>query len=237
MNGIERRQFEMLVRVRNFGNTHATLFASPAARETVAGIGTAIDDLTTTDMKKMSASASARADRKAIARRALTDLLQNMTLLAKNLRAEGREMPGFALPPSRSDVSLITAGRQFAVDAGPFEADFAGHGMGFAYIAAITTAFEAAVHDQGMSRTEHVAAKARIRDLLASAIRGVRRLDLIVGNDLRHDNVVQTQWKQLRRLEDPRGPRNGGQADTAAAGAGDAPAAAPAAETPAPQPA
>ena len=75
--------------------------------------------------------------------------------------------------------------------------------------------------------TGHVAAKARIHDLLAAALRGVRRLDLIVDNGLGHDNVVQAQWKQLRRLEDPRGPRSVGPPET--------PAPADDANTPAPQ--
>src|SRR5215212_10270295 len=101
MTGIERRQFEMLVRVRNFGNTNRALFASsPVAQQTFAAVGTAIDDLAATDMKKMSASASARAGRKVAARRALLDVLQKVNQLARNLRAEGRPLPPFDLPPS-----------------------------------------------------------------------------------------------------------------------------------------
>ena len=221
MNGIERRQFEMLGRVRTYGTTHHTLFASsPVAQQTFAAVGAAIEDLAATDMKKMSASASARAGRKAAARGELIDLLQKINQLARNLRAEGRPMPPFDLPASRSALALLTAGRQFAVDAAPFEAEFSGHGMGPAHMAATTAAFEAAVNDQGMSRTEHVAAKARIHDLLTAAIRGVRRLDLIIDNDLGHDNVVQASWKQLRRLEDPRGSRGSAEPETPAAADG-----------------
>lgn len=217
MTANERRQFEMLVRVRNFGNTNRPLFtASPAALETLAAVSAAIDDLTATDMRKMSASASARADHKRAARRTLIDLLQKVSQLARNLRAEGRTLPAFDLPASRSELALLTAGRQFAVDAAPFEAEFGGHGMAPRHIAATTTALETAVNDQGTSRTDHVAAKARIHDLLTAAVRGVRRLDLIVDNDLGHDNVVQAQWTQLRRLEDPRGSRGTGQSDTPA---------------------
>ena len=230
MTGRERRQYEMLVRVRNFGETNRALFdSSPVAQQTFATVGAAVAELAATDMKKMAASASARADRKAAARKALIDLLQDVVQLAKNLRAEGRTLPPFDLPPSKSDLALLTAGRQFAVDASPFDADFSGHGLGPAQITRTTSAFETAVNDQGMSRSEHVAAKARIRDLLIAAIRGVRRLDLIVENDLGRDNVVQAQWRQLRRLEDPRGPRNSSESP--------APAPAPAddAGTPTPQ--
>jgi hypothetical protein len=217
MTGIERRQFEMIVRVRNFGNTNQALFSSsPVAQQTFAAVSTAIDDLGATDMRKMSASVSARAGRKKAARQALIDVLQKACQLARNLRAEGRAMPAFDLPASKSALALLTAGRQCAVDAIPFEAEFTGHGMSPQFIAATTSAFEAAVNDQGMSRTEHVAAKAKIHDLLQAAIRGVRRLDLIVANDLGRDNVVQAQWKQLRRLEDPRGPRGAAEPETPA---------------------
>jgi len=79
-----------------------------------------------------------------------------------------------------------------------------------------------------------VAAQARIRDLLTAATRCVRRLDLIVRNELGHDNVVQAQWKQLRRLEDPRGSRTASEPATAAPanGAGTPP---PGGNTPEPQ--
>ena len=214
MTGKERRQFEMLVRVRTFGQTNAALFAAlPVAQQTFAAVATAVDDLTTADMKKMSATTASRADRRALARGTLIDLLQRCALLARNLRAEGREVAGFALPASRSDVSLITAGRQFSLDAAPLEAEFTGHGMSPAHILAVTTAFEGTVTDQGHSRTERVAARTRIRNLITAAIRGVRRLDLIIANELGGDEVVQAQWAQLRRLDGTRSARNGAETD------------------------
>jgi hypothetical protein len=212
MTGIERRKYEMLVRVRNFGETNRALFeSSPVAQQTFLVVGAAIDDLGAADMRKMAASASARADRRETARKALRELLQNVAQLARTLRAEGRTLPAFDLPRSKSAVTLLTAGRQFAVDVKPFDADFAGHGMGAAQIASTTSAFEQAMNTQGTSRGEHVAARAHIRGSVAAAIRSVRRLDLIVANDLRDNHVIQAliqaQWKQLRRLEDPRTSR------------------------------
>jgi hypothetical protein len=205
MTGTERRRYEMLVRVRNFGHTHTSLFASsPAAQQTFAALDATIDELTTTDGRKLSARASARADRKAAARRALKELLQGVSVLTRSLSAEGRPMPAFELPVSRSDVSLLSAGRQFAIDTAPIEADLNAHGMGPARIGATTDAFAAAVSDQGMSRSEHVRSTARISELLASARRAVRRLDLVINDVLGHDHPVQAEWTQLRRLEGAR---------------------------------
>ena len=51
MTGIERRQYEMLVRVRNFGEANRALFEpSPVAQQAFASVGAAIAELTTTDM-------------------------------------------------------------------------------------------------------------------------------------------------------------------------------------------
>jgi len=66
-----------------------------------------------------------------------------------------------------------------------------------------------------------VAARAHIRGQVAAAVRAVRRLDLIIANDLRGNDVIQAQWKQLRRVEDPRGTRG------ASGSGGDSPATPP----------
>ena len=227
MTGIEKRQYEMLVRVRNFGDANRGLFAaSPVGQQLFAAVATSVSELAASDMKKMVAAAAASGDRKAVTRRGLVELLRHGVRLADALRAEGQPLPAFALPESQSDLALLTAGRQFAVDVAPFESDFAGHGMSAAHIGQTIAAFDAAMNDLVTSRTEGVAAAARIRDLLAAARRSVRRLDVIVANDLGHNNVVQAQWKQLRRLERVRAPR--ASADPPLAPVSDDAAAAPA---------
>jgi len=209
MNGIERRQYEMLVRVRNFGETNHTLFeSSPVAQEMFTAVGAAIDDLGAADVKKMAASASARARNRETTRTALRQLLQNVGQLAKTLTAEGRALPAFDLPRSKSAVALLTTGRQFAEAVQPFDAEFAGHGLGAAHIVSTTAAFEDALKVQGVGRSEHVVVSKRIGELFAGAMRCVRRLDVIVATDL-HDGAIQAEWKRLRHLEDARLSRGG----------------------------
>ena len=208
MNAKETRQYEMLLRVQDFGNTHRESFAgSSVAQQAFAAVGRAIDDLTTTDMRKMSASISARAGRKAEAREALTDVLLKVSQLVKVLRARGQTTPPFEFPETRSDQALLTAGRQFARDAAALEAEFTGHGMAPTHIAGVTAGFEIAARDRGMSRADHTAARTRIQELLSSALLEVRRLDLIIGNELAGDKVIQAVWRQARRIENPRKPR------------------------------
>ena len=208
MNATEKRQYEMLLRLRDFSNSHRDLFASsPVAQEAFAAVNTAIDALTETDLLKLSASVAARGDRKAVARRALNDVLMKVSELARVLRAQGQTMPTFALPASRSDQSLLTAARQFARDAASFEEAFNGHRVGSKVIADAAAAFESATRDRGMSRAEHTAARTRIHDLLAAAILNVRRLDVLVDSELAGDNAIRAVWKQARRVESARGPR------------------------------
>ena len=195
-----RRQYELLVRVSEFAVAYAHVFSeSGAGRAALAAIRAAVEELAATDMVKLEASISARADRLSAARKTLTDLLLKVSQLARVLRATGRAVPPFELPLSRSDQSLLTAARQFARDAAGLEAEFAGHGMGSEVITKVATAFDAAVRDRGTKRADHVAANARIHDLLTAALRDVRRLDLIVLNELGADNVLTARWKQTRR--------------------------------------
>jgi hypothetical protein len=224
MNANERRQYEMLLRVRDFGNNYSASFSqSGAAQQTFAAVNRLLGDLTDTATRKMSASLAARATRKRAARKALTDLLLKSSQLAKLLRGQRRTTPPFELPRSRSDQALLTAGRQFARDAAALDPEFTAHGMPVKLLADTTAAFEAAVRDRGMSRSDHTAAAARIRELLAEAVNEARRLDLIVSNELAGDTVVEAVWKQARRVEDTRGPRTprpdqpAGEADADAA--------------------
>src|SRR4051812_21988493 len=221
MENRQRRQYEMLLRVRDFGDTHRALFSpASAAPQTFTTLGAAIDELTAADVKKQAASASARAGRKDEARRALADVLTKVSLLARVLRAGGRAVPPFALPNSKSDQVLLTTGRQFANEMPALDAEFTGHGLGSARIAEATAAFEAAVRDRGMERADHVAARTRIQDLLASALRDVRRLDLMVSTDLQADTVSQAVWQQARRGGGTRGGRARGGAGNPGAAAG-----------------
>ena len=55
---------------------------------------------------------------------------------------------GFALPASRSDQALLTAGRQFTQETMAFEKEFSGHDIGPAEITAVTGANVLRVLDQ-----------------------------------------------------------------------------------------
>jgi hypothetical protein len=205
MNSTQRRQYEMLLRVREFGNTHRDhLTASTSALEIFAAVNTAIDELTTAAMRKRAASQSAQAAETRAARKALIDLLQNAAHLVKVLRAEGRPIPPFSLPASKSDQALLIAGRQLAVDAATHGADFTGHALSPAYITEITTALETAVNARETNLADHTASQAQLREVISGAVRQVRKLDVIVRTELAHDPAALAVWEQARRTKEPR---------------------------------
>ena len=211
MHKKQRRQYEMLLRVRDFGKTHGHAFSSSGmGPEVFVSISAAVDELAATALAKVSAAGAARADHKRRARRDLAQLLGKVSQLAHVLRARGQTVPVFALPASRSDLEVLTVARQFARDAAALEVDFRGHGMGSSAIAAAADAFERAMRDRTKECADHVAALARTKDILAGALLDVRRLDLIVDNELRNDAVTTAVWKQARRVCAVKGARAGG---------------------------
>jgi len=160
MNAIQRRQYQMLLRLREFGNTNRELFAtSTVAQEAFGSLNAAVNELTVSDLLKMTASASARGSRKKEARKALLEVM----------------------------VRVITD---------------------------LSTRLETALRDRGMNQADRTAANTRINDVLSAVLLNVRRLDLIVDSELAGNNALRAVWKQARRIEAARGPRNGGAADT-----------------------
>ena len=118
-------------------------------------------------------------------------------------------MPPFEPAASKSDLAVLTTARHFASDVAAADAEFSAHGLGPRVIAEAAARFEAAIQDRGTGRADHTAARVRIHVLLSSALLDVRRLDLLVENELADDDVIQTVWKQARRVDDPRRRRRG----------------------------
>ena len=231
MNAGQRRQYEMLVRLQDFGNTNRDLFAaSPVAQGAFAFVDTAVTELAATDQRKHSASAAARNGRKALARKALTDTLMKVCTFARVLRSRGVAVAEFEMPLSKSDQTLLTAARQFAQDAVPLEAEFNGLGIGPKVIGETAAAFDKAVRDKGMKRADHTAARTRIRDLLATAALNVQELDLIVDHELPADSPLRAVWKEVRRVLSPRASRG----STTTPAEAPAPTPEPSAEAPVP---
>jgi hypothetical protein len=209
MNANERRQYEMLVRVRDFGTAHGQLFpAATVAGETFAAVDAAIKELDAQELAHLAASVSARAQRKDTARQALLDRLQAIVQTARVLRHDDASLiQQFEVPAPASDQTLVNTGRKFARDAAALGPQFIAHGMPAAFIAelnALVDGFETALRDRGLGREARRAAGLRTKAALASGMDAVRRLDAIVTNHLTDDAVATALWERERRVAYPK---------------------------------
>jgi hypothetical protein len=209
MNATERRQYEMLLRVRDFGDSFGKRFpATSVAPANFAAVAAAIKELDAQDVAHMAASLSARAQRKDVARQALLARLQAISQTARVLRQDKSGLvEQFEVPGSASDQTLLTTGRKFLRDAGALSTEFISHGMPETFVTDLNTlvdTFERALRDRGLGREARHAARLSTSALLASGVAAVRSLDAIVNNYLGDDEVTRTVWKRERRVVYPR---------------------------------
>ena len=227
MTRIERRRYDMLIRLRNFGASHAQLFPDTSpAHAAFAVIATEVDLLESLDVAERSASQAARVARKAAARQALADTLVRAGSTARVLaRANATVDAQIDLPLPNDDLLLLTLARQFAASAAPSATQFAAHGIPLAEVDERVAAFEQALHERGMRRNDRIKARAEIAASFQRAMDAVDVLDVTVANVFTADPVALAVWKHDRRVGYPR--------SHAAASKPELPAAAPASE---PQP-
>ena len=248
MNVVETRQYEMLVRVCNFGDAHRDLFpGSSLARKKFAAVAKAVKELSGHAASKMRAAKDG-ASPKTTGR---TALVQRLGAISRTARAIGEDTGGledkFHLPEPQSDQALLTAGRVFAQDAEAFKSHFVAHAMPKTFIADLVKAvdqFERAIHDRDAGKDEHTAARASIEAALSSGMAAVHGLDVMVANRLQDDPVTLAVWERDRKVRYPnRGgsviedaaPTDGAAAQAAATAAAPSVAAAPAGSGAAPQ--
>jgi len=208
MNAIEQRQYDMLVRVRDFGDNHGHLFpASSVARQNFEAVAAAIKELDAQAITHMAASLSARAERKTMARDALLARLHAISQTARVLAGgEAGLDQQFKVPAAATDHTLLTAGRKFAQDAEPFSSQFVAHGMPATFLGdlnALLDGFEGALRDRGLGRDARRAARASTTAAVSSGMAAVRSLDVIVVNHLRDDAAVTSVWERERRIVYP----------------------------------
>lgn len=210
MHRTDRRRYEMLARVRDFGTTHAHLFPeSSPAQQAFAVVNAAIDELEHHDVAETSASLAARATRKQQAREMLRERLLLLGRTAKVLPTANVAFKAqFALPDSGNDALLLTVARRCVQRAGEMASQFTTYGRPESFLRDITELiqrFEVALRDRGMSRDQFVAARTGIKQALASALKAVGELD------------VSEVWRKSRRIAPPPKPRKPSAAEPGSA--------------------
>ncbi len=208
MTSKETRKYEMLVRVRDFGDSHQELFP----RSTLAGklfveIADAVDELDQHAVSKMSAHGAALegGGARVEAREALRERLDAIIRTARMMGDDHPDLANtFRLPDTHTDQALLTAARLVARDAKACEADFVAHALPETFLTDFSAAlekFEQGLHDRDAGRDEHLAARASFEAALASGWAAVRKLDVLVANRLHDDPVMMAVWERGRRVE------------------------------------
>jgi hypothetical protein len=234
MTNRETRQYEMLVRVRDFGERHRDLFpASTQGGEALVAVAEAVRQLNEYTVATLSAANDGKEPRK----QARQDLLDQLAPMAKTARALASKTPGFnnvfRLPRRDRDSTLTTAGHMFVAEAGKVKEQFVAYGLPDTFLADAAVAIdrlEEAIRAKATGMTSRSAARTGIDRAMAAGLAAARILDVIVANQLRGDAMTRAEWRTARRLQPGRRGRRGTtavappQSDPVAPVAGVAPA-------------
>jgi hypothetical protein len=212
MNDNHRRTYEKFVRVRGFGETHASDFlATSLGHQLFLDIGTVVADFNQHATAEASGHGDARqgTEVRALARAALRD---RMEAIVRTARALENEVPGiqdkFRMPRGSNDRDLINAARAFKADAEPLKAHFIAHELPADFLDELQEHiddFENAISDQSSGVGNRVAAGAALDEVIERGNDIVRKLDAIVRNKYANNAAVLAEWTSAGHTE--RAPR------------------------------
>src|SRR5688572_12532925 len=121
MKDRQLRQYQMLLRLRDFGTAHANRFAEGTlAADAFGSIGNAVTQLNTYAVDRLGVKRQSAKARNA-ARAALVNMMDAISRTARGLQEQEPGFPNsFLMPEQRSAQALLTAARLFARDVEPF---------------------------------------------------------------------------------------------------------------------
>lgn len=198
------RQYEMLVRVRKFGNDRPSLFPG----DSLGGHALQVVTKAVADIEAHNSSGVGTVGGGKQAKlRARRTLVGHLDAVLRCVKVIAEDVPGFGdqfeLPNRRSVHTLLSAGRAFAQKAEGEKARFVALGMPADFTGALSAAVDEldhALHGIEARRDGHAAAKAGIEAALSAGLVAVRRLDVIVPNLLRQDPVTMAVWERDRQI-------------------------------------
>ncbi len=209
MQDADRRRYEMLVRVRDFGAAHAAAFpAQSRGAELFAALTATVRELDTHATAQTTGQSVARASTggKATARAALLEDLEAIRRTARAIALDNPDfLDSFRLPRGRlNDQQLLTTARAFAAAALPLKADFIRNELPADFLDDLDSdikEFEQAITGQNLSTDTHVAATQAIDDGLDRGFNLVRQLDAVVRNKFTNDAATLAAWLSASHVE------------------------------------
>ena len=208
MTSLNKRVYEMLVRIRVFAQSFPHLFAkgSPA--------GQLLDEIESAIQKfsvHKTSQASSKGDAKvSTAARALARATLRSQLDAISRTARGLKLGQFWLSRDKSDRSLVEMGHMFASRAEPLKQMFIDSHMAADFIEQLNAAvqkLEKTITDQVFRENTRKAATSAIDETRNDALSALERLDPLLENLLRDDRPALTVWQSARHVERYASPR------------------------------
>ena len=201
----QRRQYEMLVRVRNFGNAHQEQFPEGSAGAAAfAAVAAAVAEIDGFIDDKLTARRLSRKEKLA-ARQALA---AHIRAIARTARVMAKTVVGadakFPLPTRQAYGAVLDTGRLFLKEVEPVKETFIRYGLEPTFVEELQQAvatFEQAIDGRSAGKTAAVVAQKGIRSAISGAVDAVQSLDVLIANTMRRDKHVLNAWKDTRHVE------------------------------------
>lgn len=206
MNDSDRRRYEMLVRVKQFGIDNAADFTGIATTK-FAEVGSKVDQ-TETKSAAQQAGFAQSAQQFEVKDTAREDLRDEMAAIARTARSMEYSFDGiseeFRFQRNLSDETMLARARAFATAAVAREADFIAYGLPATFIADLTAAanaFEATFASAASATAGQVAATAESAAFIREAMIAKRVLEGIVRNRYANDPGKLAAWISASHVE------------------------------------
>lgn len=206
MNASDRRRFEMLVRVNQFGIDNAGDFTGIATAK-FAEIGAIVGD-TELQGAAQQAGFGEAAMQFEVKDTAREDLRDEMSAISRTAKSMEYSFDGigeqFRFQRNMPDATMLVKARAFATEAVAYQADFIAYGLPAAFIADLTAAadaFEASFGETASATAEHVAATAQTAATIRQGMIATRTLDGIVRNRYTNDPGKLAAWISASHVE------------------------------------
>ncbi|HEY9285258.1 MAG TPA: hypothetical protein VIP46_17530, partial [Pyrinomonadaceae bacterium] len=210
MKDIERRKYEMFLRVREFGAGRAAAFPENSlGRELLNrldAVVTEIDEHSSAQSSRRGAAQEGAAGKAA----ARDELRRDLEAISRTARVMALTTPGlenkFRAPRSVSDQALLSTARAFAVDALPLKSEFTRRGLPEDFLEDLADdieAFAQAITQTIREREAQVSATAAIDGSIERGTNAVSELDVIVRNKFAADPAALAAWLSASHTQRP----------------------------------
>ncbi|MCC7008281.1 MAG: hypothetical protein IT184_05650 [Acidobacteria bacterium] len=207
MNRTERKRYEMMIRVGEFGSSNREQFpeSSPAG-QAFAAVHDAVARIDAHAKAKLLTREEGRQARASL-RKAIE---ARVKIVARVARIVGRSVPGadskFKLPSRKSGVALLTAARAFVDEGATAVERFVPFGMPATMIAELReliARYDRADRDRRVGQDGFARAREGTKAAFAIATEALRVLGVVVPTTLAADAVLLGAWHEARRVEAP----------------------------------